>query len=412
MRVYLLVLLTILIISVQAQDHTELIIVNKIDHLSTLAREPMVAEHPNGSLFVTGYMNGSDSPQLWESRDYGKTWQSVDVGTPDEGAQGNSDVDLYIDSLGNIFLLSMTYTKLPEDISNFDFATMKGEQIIIGVSRDEGKSWDWEVISQRDYDDRPWITASSNGDMHIIWNDGKGVHYASSKDAGKSWQRQPDVHSKGGSSFLASGPHGQLAVRVSPMSASGFQMDKGVDFIRLSLDEGKSWQDVALPGNRDWSEDFSGIPRWVEPVAFDREDNLYAMWSEGKEMKLAMSTDYGESWQEYVISHTQDTTYYPYMVMSKQGLLCTWTSGFNEHIRHYAAVVKMDVTNVKVYTVDPLKLDMWSRFSVGEYQRSTGGEYFPIISLANGNIGMVTTIQNSQANRVGFSWWELRLSEF
>jgi RimJ/RimL family protein N-acetyltransferase len=27
----------------------------------------LVAEHPDGSLFVTGYRNNSDSPQLWKS---------------------------------------------------------------------------------------------------------------------------------------------------------------------------------------------------------------------------------------------------------------------------------------------------------------------------------------------------------
>ena len=68
MRFYFLVFLYACTHSLMAQEHTELIIKNKIDHLSSLAREPMVVEHPNGSLFVTGYTNGTDSPQLWESK--------------------------------------------------------------------------------------------------------------------------------------------------------------------------------------------------------------------------------------------------------------------------------------------------------------------------------------------------------
>ena len=287
MRLYILALLFVLTNYSIAQDHTELIIKHKIDHLSSLAREPMAAEHPNGSLFVTGYTNGTDSPQLWESKDGGKNWQAVYVGTAEDGAQGNSDVDLLIDEAGNIFLLSMTYTKLPEDLDNFDFSTMKGEQITVGVSRDEGQSWDWQFISRGDYDDRPWITATTNGNLHIIWNDGKGVHHRISRDAGESWEERPAVNPQGGSSHMTSGPDGQLAVRVSPMSASGFQMDEGVDLIRLSLDQGESWKDVSLPGTRDWNQDMSGVPRWVEPLAFDAENNLYAMWSEGSQMKLA-----------------------------------------------------------------------------------------------------------------------------
>lgn len=412
MRFYLLILLYALTNSLIAQEYTELIIKNKIDHLSTLAREPMVAEHPNGSLFVSGYMNATDSPQLWESKDGGKTWQAVYVGSAKDGAQGNSDVDLFIDKEGNIFLLSMTYTKLPENLDNFDFSTMKGEQITLGVSRDDGKSWDWQFISRGNYDDRPWITATTNGNLHIIWNDGKGVHHRVSKNAGKSWEERPAVNPKGGSSHLVSGPNGRLAVRVSPMSASGFQMDEGVDFIRLSMDQGESWKNVYLPGNRDWNEDFSGIPRWVEPLAFDTNGNLYAMWSEGKEMKLAKSLDNGDNWAEFTISQGQDTTYFPYMVASEQGLLCTWLSGFSENIRHHAAVVNVEEDRIKVQSIDPQKLDIWSRFAMGEYERYTGGEYFPIIPLSNGNIGMVTTIQNSKAGRLGFSWWELELSTF
>ncbi|MEM8901750.1 MAG: sialidase family protein [Bacteroidota bacterium] len=412
MRFYFLVFLYVCTHPLIAQEHTELIIKNKIDHLSSLAREPMVAEHPNGSLFVTGYTNGTDSPQLWESKDGGKNWQAVYVGSAEDGAQGNSDVDLFIDDEGNIFLLSMTYTKLPEDLENFDFSTMKGEQITLGVSRDEGQSWDWQFISRGDYDDRPWITATTNGNLHIIWNDGKGVHHRVSKDAGESWDEMPAVNPKGGSSHMTSGPDGQLAVRVSPMSASGFQMDEGVDLIRLSLDQGESWKDVSLPGNRDWNQDMSGIPRWVEPLAFDTDNTLYAMWSEGSQMKLAKSADNGDSWEEFIISQGQDTTYFPYMVASEQGLLCTWLSGFSENIRHHAAVVNIDEDVVKVHSIDPQKLDIWSRFAVGTYERYTGGEYFPIIPLSNGNIGMVTTIQNAKAERLGFSWWELKLSAF
>ena len=251
--------------SVYAQDNTELLVVNKVDHLSTLAREPMLVQHPNGSLFVAGYRNQSDEPQLWKSSDLGKNWETVNVGTMEDGAQGNSDADLYIDKEGNIFFLSMTYSKVPEDRTGFDMSTLIGEQVVVGVSRDIGKTWTWHLISKSDYDDRPWITASSNGDLHIIWNDGQGVHHSVSSDHGESWTKQPKIYDKGGSSFIADGPNGKLAVRVSPASASGHKMDQGVDLIRLSLDNGKTWQDVTLPEKLTWTEDFSGVPRWVEP---------------------------------------------------------------------------------------------------------------------------------------------------
>ncbi|MEL7123014.1 MAG: sialidase family protein [Bacteroidota bacterium] len=412
MKNYLLFLLSILTSLSFAQTHTELIVKNKIDHISTLAREPMVAEHPSGALFVTGYRNNSMTPQLWKSMDMGKTWKSVDVGTTADGAIGNSDVDLYIDAKGNIYLLSMTYTQLPEDMEGFDFSTMKGERIAVGVSKDAGSSWKWQTISENDYDDRPWITATTDGSLHIIWNDGKGVHHAVSKDEGTSWQKQADVSPKGGSSFLADGYNGQLAVRIAPLSASAFKMDEGVDLIRLSLDNGKSWKDVSIPGKRTWTQDLSDIPRWVEPLAWDKEDRLYLLSSEGKELKLSATKDNGKTWKEYIIAESMDTLYFPYMQMSEQGILCTWLSGFNENIRHHAAIVKFKEEKIQIFALEPLQLDVWSRFGGGDYERSTCGEYFPIIPLSNGNIGMVTTIQNSKANRLGFTWWELILNEF
>lgn len=412
MRTTLFLLLSILTSSLLGQSTIELMVKNKIDHLTTLAREPMVCEHPNGSLFVTGYTNDSGSPQLWKSEDQGRSWTSVDIGTIEDGAIGNSDADLFIDAKGNIYLLSMTYTKLPEDMDGFDFSTMKGERVVVGISRDEGQSWSWQTISENDYDDRPWITGTTDGSLHIIWNDGKGVHHSTSKDEGKTWQKRPSISPKGGSSFLANGYNGQLAVRVAPLSASGFTKDEDTDFIQLSLDNGTTWKAVEIPEKKKWNQDLSGIPRWVEPLVWDKEDRLYMLSSDGKQLKLSITNDNGDSWKEHIVASNADTLYYPYMEMSPQGILCTWVAGFNENVKHHAAMLIMEEDKVHTYALEPLKLDVWSRFALGGYQRSTGGEYFPIIPLSNGNFGMVTTIQHANANREGFTWWELILNKF
>jgi len=387
----------------------ELKIENRVNVLTSLAREPMIVEHPYGALFLAGYKNATDIPQLWKSNDFGETWETVDVGTYEEGAQGNSDVDLFIDGEGNIFFLSMTFTKVPEeDMENFDFSIMQGKQITIGVSRDIGQTWEWQNISKDDYDDRPWIRATTDGNLHIIWNNKKGLHHSISKDKGETWQRQEDIHPKGGSSFMASGPNGQLAVRVAPLSASAFKFDEGIDLIRLSLDNGQSWQDIIPPGKRNWSQNLSnGIPRWVEPIAWDSQNQLYTLWSEGKVLKLGVSANNGENWQEFIVEENLDTLYFPYMTTHKDKILCTWVSGFEENTRHNAAVIQLDGDNLEVMKLSPQKLDIWTRFDIGENELSTGGEYFPIIPLSNGNFGMATTIQNRKDERFGFTWWEL-----
>src|SRR5580658_9332913 len=52
-----------------------------VEHRDRLAREPMVVELSDGTLFVSGYDNNAEqSPGLWRSRDHGITWESVSVG--------------------------------------------------------------------------------------------------------------------------------------------------------------------------------------------------------------------------------------------------------------------------------------------------------------------------------------------
>ena len=68
---------------------------DRVDHVgapeSSATREPMIVEHPNGTLFVSGYGSPDGTPpqtvpRLWKSLDHGKTWTAVSVGTEAQGA--------------------------------------------------------------------------------------------------------------------------------------------------------------------------------------------------------------------------------------------------------------------------------------------------------------------------------------
>src|SRR4051794_35808584 len=71
-----------------------LVVTRQAEQIGLRAREPMIVEHPDGTLFVAGF--GEPAPTLWRSRDAGATWTRVDVGTEADGAIGNSDVDLAV----------------------------------------------------------------------------------------------------------------------------------------------------------------------------------------------------------------------------------------------------------------------------------------------------------------------------
>ena len=242
---------------------------NPVRYLDVVAREPMVAELPNGTLFVAGYAF-SDS-KLWTSTDGGAKWTRVNVGTEADGAVGNSDVDLAVAPDGTLYYAQM----------RFDRSTGQGKGSRSASATTPERAGAGRRCPATDYDDRPWVAVSPDGTAHVIWNDGSGVCHAVSKDGGATWAETARISARGGSSFLAIGPRGEIAVRVVPFSASGKKFDAGVDEIAVSLDGGATWRTRPAPGQREWAPADSqpAVPRWVEPLAWDAEGALYSLWT-------------------------------------------------------------------------------------------------------------------------------------
>jgi hypothetical protein len=370
------------------------------------AREPMIVEHPSGALFVAGYgsLNRSSSvgtPNLWKSADGGKTFILVNVGTTEQGALGNSDVDLAVAADGTLYFVSMT----------FDNRAIEGVNINIGVSHDVGATWTWTQLSNRRCD-RPWVEVAPDGTAHVIWNDGEGVSYAVSTDRGKTWTERPKIHPQGGSSHLAVGSNSEVAVRITPVSASGNKHHPDADFIAVSTDGGRTWIKQRPPGDRTWMFPVSlvkdPLPRWVEPVAWDANGALYSLWTEPSGVRLARSGDLGKSWQQWVIAETKGTTaFFPYVTARGKGeLAATW---FTATMPGYTALrghlAKIDVgdgsaaPNVRAVSFD---ID-----ALAGNTPTTAGEYVPTIFLRNDRLAVVTPIQNRPANRLGFSYWSV-----
>ncbi len=383
-----------------------LIMAPPVEQLGLRAREPMVVEHPGGTLFVAGY--GEDLPTLWASRDQGATWTRVDVGTEAEGAIGNSDVDLAVAADGTIYFVTMV----------FDRKAAEGSQISIGVSRDVGATWSWTSLSKTRFDDRPWVEVATDGSPHVIWNDGGGVCHATSPDRGATWIERDRVHPEGGSSHLAVGPNGEIAVRVTPISASGNKFHPGVDLIAVSADGGTTWQKHAAPGRREWDfplSDEETLPRWVEPLAWDARGDLYSLWSNEEGLWLARSADRGAKWSHWRVVRNSDAMYFPYLVARGAGeLAATWFSGPVATL--HAHVARLDVgaddTPPRVIQAPPFEPDSWARDpqpGAGSPSRDPAGEYLPVTFLKSGGLAVVSPIQNAGAGRFGFSWWRIAM---
>jgi hypothetical protein len=364
-----------------------------VEQLGTLAREPMLVRHPNGTLFVSGY--GPPSPPLWQSRDQGRTWTPVDVGSEAKGATGNSDVDLAVAPDGTLYFASMTY----------DRQVNEGTGIAMGASPDGGATWTWTALSRTRFDDRPWVEVAPDGTAHVIWNDGQGVRHALSRDRGHTWTEIGRVSTQGGSSHLAIGPDGELAVRVVPYSASGNTTHAGVDLVALSSDGGATWRNVPAPGQREWEpiDDAKAFPRWVEPLAWDAQGTLYALWSNRQGVWLGRSSDHGTTWTTEQLVKGGALAYFPYLVARGRGeLAATWFSGSGETMRAHVVSIDAAQGRPRVVAEDTFVPDIWTLKDSRE--RDTAGEYLALAFLGDGTLGIVAPIQDRQANRLGFAF--------
>jgi len=402
--------------SMERAASSGLVVTRRVDHIDRLAREPMIVEQTDGTLFVAGYGGQYDEvekiPDLWRSRDLGATWNHVNVGNNASGAIGNSDVDLAVGSDDTLYFVTMT----------FDNQKSEGTRIAVGVSRNAGATWAWKVLSENRFDDRPWVGVTPNGTAHVIWNDGNGVRYWVTKDHGASWQERPRINDRGGSSHLAVGPNGEIAVRITPASASGNKFTAGVDLIAVSRDDGKTWRKYPAPGKRDWNPDQDkGTPHWVEPLAWDERGALYSLWGSARGLWLAQSLDQGGTWKCWHIVDKKEVSYFPYLTARGQGeLAATWYSGRGGTLKAHVAALHVTSGGASPHVIESqaLQLDIWSREHPQDpTQRDTAGEYIPVIFLREGGLGVATTIQsaagqakatqdpNVSQKRVGFTWW-------
>ncbi len=392
--------------SVEQTSLGKLTVVERIEHIDGMAlREPMVVEHSTGILFVAGFSRAeeefTDPPNLYLSQDKGKSWEAVNVGTPEQGALGNSDVDLAIAPDGTVYFLTMS----------FDRSVFEGTHIAVGVSHDVGYTWTWKYLSQDRFDDRPWIAIAPNGTAHVIWNDGSGVSHAVSNDKGETWVERPKIHPRGGSSHLAVGPKGEIAVRIVPTSASGNKFDKGVDLLAISSDGGNVWNVHEVPGKRIWDSNTESpnlIPRWVEPVAWDVDGNLYYLWSEGSELWLGLSSDRASTWNTWSLIKAETPIYFPFLSINDTGkLAASWFSGVGDGLRGHIGLINITKDKPVLRTTEPLVIESW-RLVDDSRVRDTAGEYFPVKFLADGDLGAVLTIQDAEKGN-GFVW--LRISK-
>jgi len=395
------------IAALPAQQPAPLRVAERVTHLDSLAREPMVAQLPGGALLVSGYSQSITS--IWRSTNGGAAWQRLGARAEVDGLLANSDVALAVAPDGTLYWAAMV----------FDRSTGRGVAVNVGVSGDAGATWRWTQPTRAPFDDRPWIGVAPDGAVHLIWNDGGGVRHSMSTDRGATWTEGPRVSGAGGSSALAIGPHGELAVRIVPISASGNVFAAGADSLAISTDRGASWRTLAMPGTRDWRafDDTSAAarrapatPRWVEPVAFDAAGTLWAAWTDRGALHLARSTDLGAHWRDDAIAQGGATLYYPFLAARGDGdVAVSWFSGARDSLRvHVARVAAGRGSDApRVAESEAIAIDAFGLTARHEdpATRSSAGEYVGVAFLRDGSLALVTPVQNERGAKFGFTFW-------
>lgn len=387
-----------------------LVATRHVDHLDLSSREPALLRHHTGALFVAGYGRDDDgekqtTPRLWRSDDAGATWQKVDVGTVAQGAIGNSDTSLAEGPDGTIYYASLSF-----DRAGRQGSTWSGGAVTIGVTHDVGRTWRWSTLSKNPHDDRPWIGVDAKGTAHVVWGDGEHVYHSTSSDQGASWAAPAPIHAGGGSSHMSVGPHGLIAVRITPIGAAGSVYHDHADVVAVSADGGMSWREHPAPGVREWLGEEGSIPRWVEPLAWDASGRLYLLWTQADGVHLGVSTDEAATWRSWVVEPTRDDDlpYYPYLIARGDGeLAATWYLGAGLGVKWKAALIRVTGGRMAPPSVsDAVSADAWVPSSQATFPRvrTSAGEYTGLAWGPDGSIGVATPIQDGDGHRFGFAY--------
>jgi hypothetical protein len=168
------------------------------------------------------------------------------------------------------------------------------------------------------------------------------------------------------------------------------------------------------PGYRDWSPEGTegSIPRWVEPLAWDSNGDLYSLWTNFKGVWLAQSVDAGTTWTQWRVADIDALSYFPYLTAQGPGeLAATWFSGAGDALQWHLARIQVGSREAKpqVVQLSGLKTDSWTAGSQSSSSvRDTAGEYLSVLFLRNGDLSVVSPIQNPGTNRLGFAFWRFK----
>ncbi len=282
-------------------------------------RIPAIVTAPNGDLIAAidervpncGDLKWSKDINIImrRSSDNGKTWTPIETVIDFPFGQSASDPSMIVDAITQEIFLFYNYMDLDKELNVYYLHVMK--------SSDNGKTWSKpeditsQIAKPEWHKDFKFITSgrgiqTSKGKLlHCMVNLNSGMHLFASDDHGKSWYFIDTPISPADESKVIELVDGSWMVNAR---ANG----KGMRYVHVSLDEGKTWETRAEEQLIDPGCNGS-IIRYTSIVDGYKKNRLLfsnAKMKKGrKNMTVRVSYDEGKTWTDGRTIYTGGSAY-------------------------------------------------------------------------------------------------------
>jgi hypothetical protein len=258
--------------------------------------EPRAAFDPLGNIYVAAIQGTPGGTDVWKSQDGGNSFTYL--GQPDGGQSasatagrtpgvGGGDEDIAIGSAGRVYVASLFGVQQPMTI------TMSG-------STTGGATWLANPMSQNvPLDDRQWIAAAGENTVYLTFAQSgallvgtNSIFCMKSTDGGLTFPQIAEVTKP----ELGVQPEFQGNIAVDPRNGNVYTVFIGHPgnyvYVARSTDGGLTFA-LKLVKSGSQTESYGNV---FPVMAVDRGGNLHVVYSNGRNIFLASSSNQGDTW--------------------------------------------------------------------------------------------------------------------